>query len=211
MTSSRIAAEKMRRLTEQNRTQEEQLRRAARISPVNFNRNRFGPLVFLMAFGVAGLYFITFSSASPAADTVRAVSLTVEPESRQVGNGELLTLRVWADSLDKPMAAVEAQLSYPTDRFEYVGFDAGASRFTVDNASRGEAGLVVLSRSYTPTPDMAGLTGRQFIGKVVLRAKGAAGAASVGFTESSRILQAGSNTDILERTSGGEYRVSGRL
>lgn len=194
--------DKERRLQQQNIAWQNKLKK---VSPIQFTANRFGPLMFAMTFGVIGMYLAVMTFASPAGGGLRAASLTIEPSSRQVAAGQTLTVRIWADSLDQPVNAVEAHLAYPHETFEFVSMDSSASSFSVDRASRPDAGRIVISRAAT---DPQGLIGRQLVAKVVFRAKGDAATASMSFAEGSKLLRAYDQTDILERTDGGYYRIS---
>lgn len=194
------AKEKERRLREQNFELQARLKRSP---SAIFGVNRFGPLMFAAAFGLIGIYFAVSSYANPTVSYGRTVNLSLEPSDRKVVRGQTLTVRVWADSLNHPMGAVQARLMYPADKFEFVTVDTTASAFITETAAATADGTVLLSRS---TPD--GLTGRQFVAKVTFRAKSTAGSASLWFAEDSKVLRSTDQANILEETSGGQYVVS---
>jgi hypothetical protein len=200
-TPKQLAADKVRRLRQQN---QEGLKKLKGIPVDTFKANRFGPLMFAMAFGLAGAYFAVSSFASPQVPA-RAPMLAIEPAVRQVAPGETLKLRIWSDSLDKSVNAVQAHIDYPTQTFDLVGIDATDSAFDLDGASTSQAGMVVLSRR-SAQPE--GLVGRQYVGSLILRARQAGGPADVHIGEASRLLHSSDAIDILQRRETGSYSVS---
>lgn len=220
-----LAEDKVRRLQQQNQALQRRLDKAHKKDTISFMYNRFGPLMFALIFGVIGMYFALSGFASPNASQGRAVSLSIEPSARQLSRGETFSVRVWADSLDHQMGAIQARLTYPVETFEFVSLDTSASPFTVDtarfDAPVAKAGSVVLSRavSLQGVQGMHGVSGRQLVGTISFKAKSvvAAGTAKSGtatmsstmaFSEDSKVLRVGSQINILQRTSGGKYLIS---
>ncbi len=192
--------DKERRLRQQNL---ETQRLLSRLPKVAFGFNRFGPLMFLLAFGIVGMYFGVMSFASPGDTAGRAINLSVEPSQRRLVAGDTLTVRVWADSLSVPVDAVKAQLAYDKDSFDFVAIDAIASSFSSDDLSEPNEQGVLLSRRAS-----TGLIGRQLVASVVLRAKATTGNVSLWFDDSSKLMHATDQTNVLQRTSGSTYFVS---
>lgn len=192
--------DKERRLRQQNL---ELLRPLKRLPKVAFGSNRFGPLMFLLAFGIVGMYFGVMSFASPVDSAGRAVNLSVEPSQRRLVAGETITVRVWEDSLSVPVNAVKAQLTYDKDAFDFVAIDSTVSSFSSDDSSTPTDGGVLLSRRAS-----TGLIGRQLVASVVLRAKAETGNTSITFDGDSKLIHATDQTNVLQKTFDGTYFVS---
>ncbi len=205
------AEDKVRRLQQQNQAFQRQLDKARKSRSISFKYNRFGPLMFALTFGVIGMYFALSGFATPEPSQERVVNLSIEPSTRQLSQGETFSVSVWADSLDYPMGAIQASLTYPAAAFDFVSLDTDASPFTHNTAPSdtpvADAGSVLLSRS----APLEGVIGRQFVGTISFKAKADAsngGANVMSFSKNSKVLRAGSQTDILQRTFGGTYHIS---
>ena len=129
-------------------------------------------------------------------------SLSFSPAKQNVKAGESLTLSVWEDSGDTEVNAVQAKISFPTDKFEFVSTKAEASPFEIEAESSNNDGVVTIARGHVGT-----LTGRQLVATVELKAKDSAGTAEIKFVDGSHLLNATDNQDILKTKQEGAYTV----
>lgn len=201
-----VITDKERRLIEQNQAE---ARRLSGLKTNIFTANRFGPLMFALSFGVIGVYFAVMGFAATPATAGRTASLSIEPAARSIKKGQTVAVRVWSDSMDQPIASVQAGLVYPADKFDFVAVDASQSAFVTEDATELETGTVTVRRSAAAT-EAAMLTGRQLVAKVTFRAKAdtTTGSADMWFSADSRLLRASDRTNILERTDGSRYYIS---
>lgn len=196
--------EKERRLTEQNRLE---AARFAKIKSGMFKANRFGPLMFALSFGIIGVYFAVMTFAATPEVNGRQVNLTIEPSTRSIKKGQPVVVRVWSDSMDQAVGAVQADLLYPSDKFELTAVDTSLSSYPVDDRSSTTAGRINMRRS---TSEPRGLTGRQLVAVVSFQARADStdGSADMSFSEDSQLLRADDRTNVLQRTDSSRYYVS---
>lgn len=129
-------------------------------------------------------------------------SLSFSPANQSVKTGETLTLAIWEDSGDVEINAVQAKISYPTDKFEFVGISTTNSAFEVEAQSSDTDGEIVIARGH-----VGKLTGRQLVVTIELKAKEIAGAANISFAEGTHLLNATDNQDVLSSKQTGVYTV----
>lgn len=193
-TAANLAAQdKLRRLEQQNQAYQKPLRK---LPEVIFNANRFGPLMFAFVFGLAGLFFVFQSFAATPAERAKPAALVAEMSSQTLAPGQTVTVRVWADSDDQPVDAVQARLMYPEDTLEFVAIDTSMSAFTVDTATEHNQGNILLSRAVS-SPSPQSLKGRQLVAHVTFRAKQAASTAALWFSDDSRLFRSTDHADLL--------------
>jgi hypothetical protein len=96
-----------------------------------FAANRFGPLVFLLAFGVIGslLAFNTFAASDPQAGGGQAKGRIWLLSDRSVATlDNSITVQVWADNAGQAVNAMMAQVEYPDDKLQFVQSDTPPNR-----------------------------------------------------------------------------------
>ena len=163
---------------------------------------KFGLWLFVAIFAVAGVATLFRVLAAPPIKS-SAISLSVAPASQKVKNGATLELAVWEDSKSTAVNAVQADLTYPADKFDFVSIDAANSAFAVEASSTGGDGKISIARGTTTE-----VSGRQLVATVQLRARVASGKATVSFASTSSLLSSQDNANILQQTTGGTYSFS---
>lgn len=99
--------------------------------------------------------------------------------------------------------AVQANLTYPTDRLTFQSISTANSNFTSAIQSEGGSGSVQVGVGLLGGT----LTGPQEVARVTFTATGA-GAAAISFAAGSGIARASDATDICEHQIGASYTIT---
>lgn len=168
-------------------------------------------VVLLVIFGIVGYVNSKKSSDDSAVidmgqqtdvPTEGQASIYLEPAQSEVSVGETLTISVNVDTNDQPVNAVEANLSYPTDLFEFVGIDDTDSGFTINVEKTGLDGKITIVRGQADS-----VTGKALLAKINLKAK-STGEATITFNDDTRLVKADKDsTNITGPTTGGTYSI----
>jgi hypothetical protein len=129
--------------------------------------------------------------------------LYLKPSSQDVKAGSSITLEVWVDTGDVPVNAVQANLSYPADKFDFNSIDAKESAFEIQAMSTGGKGKINIARGH-----VGDVKGPNLIAKVILVAKSNKGDAQVNFIEGSAIVTSNDHKNILKDKPGGTFKIS---
>jgi hypothetical protein len=130
--------------------------------------------VFVSVFALIAATVIIHSYAEPKS---RGVNLYINPADQKVSSGDNLSVQVWLDARDQPINAVQANLSYPTDKLDFSSVDGMGSAFEVEAQSSGGNGLVKIARGH-----VGNVTGVQLVATVNFKSKSSSGKANIDFT-----------------------------
>jgi hypothetical protein len=161
-------------------------------------------LFFVLVFAVITTLSAYTSMAARPAPALAAPNLTLSPASSSVAPGSTLSVQVWADTSTQQVNAVQANLTYPIDKLNFVSIDSANSAFGVAAEGTGGNGTVNIARGST-TP----LSGKLLIATVnftPLAHKGKS-SAIVSFTTDSVLLSSTTNNDVLAGKYGGNYSL----
>src|SRR4051812_4883200 len=86
----------------------------------NQHLNIIAGLFFVLVFAVITTLSAFTSMAAKRTSTLSAPNLTLSPSSASVAQGSTLSVQVWADSTSQPVNAVQANLTYPIDKLNFV-------------------------------------------------------------------------------------------
>lgn len=159
-------------------------------------------VVVIVVVGTALLIRNHSSSSADKNDDTGNASMTLSPSSQSPAKDSDVSVSVWAHSSGLSVNAVQANLSYPTDMFDFVSIDTSNSAFSLDAQSLGNDGKVAIARGST-TP----LRGNLLVGVVKLHSKQKAGKAKLSFTDGTALLSDTSHKDVLVTKSGATYTV----
>lgn len=148
-----------------------------------------GYIAFGVLCAVVGL-FVLFHSAAVSNDQL--ASLYVNPSSQKVSQGDTVTLEVWVDAKNQPVNAVQANLTYPTNKFKFKNIDPNGSAFEIEAQATEKKGVIKIGRGH-----IGEVKGTQLVAKVNLTALSNTGSAAVHFTDGSAVVRATDNTDVL--------------
>lgn len=114
-------------------------------------------------------------------------------------SGSDLIVSVRENSGSEPVNAVKADLTYSTSSLTYSSIRS-SSAFSIVAQNSGGNGSVHVDRGALPA-----VSGDQLVASVVFRSKVSNGTVTVNIANSSSVISASSNTNILASTKGGSY------
>jgi hypothetical protein len=163
-----------------------------------FSKSRLS--VFVVVFAAVALFALYQAFAAPK--TSNQAILYVSPASLKVSSGNTLAIEIWMDAKSQPVNAVQANLSYPADKFDFSSVDNSGSAFEVAAQSDGGNGSIKIARGH-----VGSLSGKQLVTRVNLVAKSGTGKgnATINFTSGSVIVRSTDNVNVLSGTTGGRY------
>jgi hypothetical protein len=163
-----------------------------------YSKTRFS--IFIAAFCLVGFFAFFEAVSTPMGNTNATLYLT--PSNQKVSAGKSLIMEVWMDAKNQPVNAVQANLIYPTDKFDYGGIDTNGSAFEIEAQSTGGNGQIKIARGHIGT-----LTGPQLVARVSLVTKAGQGNGSIDFAKGSAIVRSTDNANVLGSTDSGRYRL----
>lgn len=156
-----------------------------------------GLTVKLIIGAVVGL--LSFGLARPG--YAASANMYVTPPTSSVSKDHTLTVGIHINSGDTAINAVQANLSYSSDKFDFVGISP-SSVFPAESENSGGNGVVHIGRG-----TFGSVKGDQLIANVTFKAK-ALGVAEVNFATGSSATEAGNNKVVTASTSGSRYTVT---
>lgn len=131
--------------------------------------------------------------ALPVAAAGASLALTANKST--VASGGTVIVAVYANGGGTPVNAVQADLSYPASKLQYIGFSASGSAFEIGASSGGGDGSATLARGTTSS-----ISGSGLVGTVTFKALVGSGSAVVGVNGSSSLVSDGN--PVAYSTSG---------
>src|SRR3989304_6057950 len=156
---------------------------------------------FRATFYILTITLLTAAGLLPRPAYAASASLFLSPASSSVSQGSIITVSVRKNSGSKPVNAVQANLSYPADKLDYVSI-SNSSAFSIVAQNSGGGGSVQIARGANPA-----VTGNQLVASVRFKAKVASGTATVSIAAGSSVVSASSNSNIMTSTGGGSYSL----
>ncbi len=156
-------------------------------------------LQIIIVLGVfVGYFFFSLSN------TFAAGNLYLTPSNTTGGMGSNITVSVRTNITSDPVNAIQANLTYPADKLDFVGVNAAASPFNIQAESTGGGGVVRIARGVIG----AGLTGDRLVATVTFRVKQNSGTAAISFAGDSAVVSGSSNSNVLSGTTGSNITMS---
>lgn len=129
------------------------------------------------------------------------VTLFLQPSSGNLSLDSDVSVQVRI-STSEQVNAVQANVSFPTDRFQFVSIDPAGSAFGIEAQAQESNGTVFIARgSITP------VTGEQLIATIKLRTKAVSGSATVNFAAGSEVVSSVTNQSLPTTLTGGTYTI----
>lgn len=150
---------------------------------------------------LVSIFFVT-SAINPNFVSASA-SLYLSPASTSVNNGANLSVSVRVNTNGDSVNGVQANLTYPTDKLQFLSIDTSSSAFGLQAENSGGSGVVRIGRALNggQTP----INGDYLVAVVSFKAL-ADGSAAVVFDSGSQVASAGQN--ILGTSTGGTYSIN---
>lgn len=130
--------------------------------------------------------------------TEKTATLALEPPQSTTTQDEVVTLSVYIDTGTQSVNAVQANLSYPTDKYDFISIDDTGSAFSISAEAKGGDGVIKIARGQA-----GGVTGKQLVAKVNLKQKAGSGQGEIKFADGTEAISANEPyANILNTTSG---------
>ena len=138
-----------------------------------------------------------------SAGSSKSVELYLTPASGTLTNGNTLVVTVRENSFSQAVNAVQANITYPTNRMTFQSVDTSQSGFTTTIQSNGGSGSVQIGVGLLSNS----LTGDQEVARITFMLTGT-GSAALAFAAGSGIARASDSVDICEKRTGSNYTIS---
>ncbi|MDF2460799.1 MAG: Cohesin domain [Candidatus Saccharibacteria bacterium] len=150
----------------------------------------------LSAISLVGLgYYVAVSLAA-------AASMYLTPASGTYAAGSTLTVTVRINTGGDDVNAVQADLTYPTNKLTFQSVDASASAFDVPAPTSGGNGAVSIARG-----KIGNVTGDVEVAKVKFTVLSSPGSVPITFSNSSAVVRSSDSVNILANKTGGTYTI----
>jgi hypothetical protein len=133
----------------------------------------------------ASLFAGLLAPALPVYAAGASISLTANRATVPAGGS--LIIAVYMNGGGAPINAVQADLTYPASKLQYVGFSASGSAFEIGATSGGGDGSASLARG-----TISSVSGSGLVGTVTFKALAGSGSASISVAGSSSLVADGS-------------------
>ncbi len=144
-----------------------------------------------------------FARRAQRASPPQGARLYITPASGSYSNGSTVTVTIMENSYADAVNAVQANLTYPTNRLTFQSISTTNSNFTTTIQSEGGSGTVQVGVGLLGNT----LTGAQEVARVTFTANGT-GSAAISFAAGSGIARASDSTDICQQQSGATYTIT---
>lgn len=150
---------------------------------------------YISKFLFAIVFILAISFVYPS--YASAGSIYLSPASKTIGKGQQFTVAVRMNSGGDAVNAVTANLSYPSDKLDYVGVSSGGSAFGIEAPSSGGGGSISLNRG-----NINPVSGDKLIGYATFRARVDTGSATVSIAGGSALVRASDQANVYNGGSG---------
>jgi hypothetical protein len=157
--------------------------------------------LFVALFAAIGVYAILQAGAAPK--TTAAVTLSLSPSSGRFQTGQTVGMAVKLNTNGQAVNAVQANLSFPAEKFEFVRVDSTGSAFEIEAESVGATGSVKIARGSVNSITSADA----LVATVYLRAVSAGRKVNVTFADTSMVIRTPDAMNILQKRSSGSYTI----
>ena len=157
----------------------------------------------IVAYSLIGALFLgllTFINPTPVHSATAKMYLS--PASKTVNVGVKFTVAVRIDSGSVKVNAVQANLSYPASKLDFVSISAGGTAFPAALEESGGAGSVKIARMLPADS----VKGDKLVVSVTFKAKNE-GSASVSYIAGSYIVRSSDNQEEPSTKSPGTYTI----
>ncbi len=157
-----------------------------------------------MAAFVLVVIIVGFAALRPA--RAASASLSVSPSSVPALVNTNFTVEVRVNSGTDTINAVQADLTFPKDKMQFVSIDSTGSAFDIEAASAGDnaAGTVTMARG---VGNAQTVSGDKLVAKVTFKAL-AMGSAVISFRDTSQVIQVPGYANILTVKNNGTANIN---
>lgn len=144
-----------------------------------------------------------FTRRIQAAAAPKGARLYLTPASGSYANGSTVVVTIMENSYGDAVNAIQANVTYPTDRLTFQSISTVNSNFTTTIQSEGGSGNVQVGVGLLGDT----LTGAQEVARVTFTATGV-GSTTLAFAAGSGIARASDSTDICKQQTGATYTIT---
>jgi hypothetical protein len=126
-----------------------------------------------------------------------AASITLSGNRSQVAAGGSYVVAVYMNGGGTPINGVEADVSYSSSQFQYIGISYGGSPFSVQAGAKDVGGVIDI-----PVGTISPISGSALVATLTFRALASSGSASFGIASSSSLVNANDNSAVDFGTGG---------
>lgn len=159
--------------------------------------------LFALALGIAGQYLLRIGAAASGP------ALFITPSSANVLIDNNFSVQLRLDTAGQQVDGVEAFLTYPADKLQYLSMSDSGSAFGLGFPSSGGGGNITVRRTVNPdvSPTVSG--DNLLVVTVSFKALTGSGTAAVNYSaQSSVTAPSAGNGSVLSSTSGGTYTLT---
>lgn len=128
--------------------------------------------------------------------------IVLKSASNSIKNGETFNVEVWTNSLDNLVNAVQAEISYPESKLQFVEVNSVGSAYSISAEEVATGGLVKIVRAANPA-----VAGNQKVATITFKAIDGSGKVNIS-TSNSALVSAETNTNIASSNNGVSIRLS---
>lgn len=136
--------------------------------------------------------FFVFATGAHAAGT-----MYLSPASKSVTSGTTFTIAVREDSGSDGVNAVQANLTYPADKLDFVSISTAGTAFSIEAPSSGGGGNITISRG-----NVSDNTGDKLVVTLTFKSKVGSGTAAVNFADGTALVRSSDQANIANTKVG---------
>ena len=140
---------------------------------------------------------------APEPDRPEGARLYLAPVGGSYATGATLTVQIRVDSLAEDVNTFHANISYPTDRLQWVSTNSSGSAFTTVIQNTEDSGVLRYGAGI-----LGGSTSGDQLGAVVTFTALSSGPATLNFEAGSGIARTSDSTDICQYRDGANYTIT---
>ena len=187
------------------------------------NNSKFSPknvLISAVLIGIVGAVLLIFTQAATpeklkigSSNAVSNASYSLSPGSGTFANGSNINIVIKENSGSQQVFSLGLQMSYDTNKFNFVSINNTGSPFTNCQDLSGASGLVKVTCYISPSATPNKVSGEQIVANVTLQAKVGSGSSALTFgskSEVNGIFESTAAENIWNgTTSAASYSFSG--
>jgi Bacterial Ig domain len=162
-------------------------------------RKRF--FVYATAAVVTGGFMLVGSLQNGETHAASSDKMYLSPSSGTHTVGSTFSVAIRENSNTDQVNTVEADLTYPTSKLQYISTSLSGTAFGITAVKTGGSGS-----TSTQLGTMSSVTGDKLVATVTFKVL-ASGSGSVTFASSSQVLSSSTNSNVLGSMTGGSYTL----
>ena len=149
------------------------------------------------------VFLLSLFSVVVAKPAHAAASLYLAPGGATVSQGSTFSVSIRTNTGGASVNAVQANLTYPADKLNFLGIGTGGSAFGITAEGSGGGGSIKIGRG-----SVSAQSGDLLIATVTFSAIPSSGSATVSFAGGSSVVSSSTNANIVGGKSGATFSFS---